>query len=236
MELVKDQIWLTSDTHFGDDRCRHGRHRPFDTVEDMDEAIVANWNALVGEQDIVLHLGDFAVTDEAVEQFVPRLNGQIHLTCGNYEDTRAAGLLEEHFASVNRGPHEWAPSAWWVPVEDQVPGAAIERGIHKSFPIWLCHYPVQRHETLYTVTGHIHELWRVAKDMVNVGVDSWHFRPVPLEWIIDYQFRQEVGHWDGNVYPDAPLAWRLSQSTKKQRWEGEPTLDILRAEASRQRH
>jgi calcineurin-like phosphoesterase family protein len=46
-------IWFTADTHFHHaaviDYCK----RPFSSVEEMDEAMVAAWNARVSKTDIV---------------------------------------------------------------------------------------------------------------------------------------------------------------------------------------
>jgi hypothetical protein len=55
--------FYTSDTHFGH-RLMIGdtlaRPRPWASTDEMDEALIANWNAVVRPDDIVYHLGDFA--------------------------------------------------------------------------------------------------------------------------------------------------------------------------------
>ena len=55
--------FFTSDSHFGHASVlapRMDRPRPFATIEEHDEALVAAWNAVVRPDDIVWHLGDFA--------------------------------------------------------------------------------------------------------------------------------------------------------------------------------
>lgn len=216
--MSKCNAWFTSDSHFQDANCLKYRHRPFETTDEMNEAIVTNWNALVGLDDVVYHLGDFAITNEGVEEFAPRLNGEIHLLMGNYELLLDRCLLERSFASVSEDPFS-------LPM--------IKGNLEDGFGedgLWLCHYPVQRHHSLYSVTGHVHSLWQVAYRMLNVGLDAWHFRPIPIQWVFDAEESEGKGRWDANVYPDAPLAFRLMVSTKIKRSGSEPTLHILEEE------
>ena len=59
-------IWLISDTHFfhsnilkfTDDNGELIRGKLFDTVEQMNECMLDNWNSVVKPGDIVYHLGD----------------------------------------------------------------------------------------------------------------------------------------------------------------------------------
>ena len=51
-------IFFTSDTHFGDRRILHAARRPFATIAEHDAHLVAQWQATVGPNDEVWHLGD----------------------------------------------------------------------------------------------------------------------------------------------------------------------------------
>jgi calcineurin-like phosphoesterase family protein len=53
-------VYFTADQHFGHAGIIGLCKRPFRSVEEMDEAMIANWNAVVGPDDEVWHLGDFA--------------------------------------------------------------------------------------------------------------------------------------------------------------------------------
>lgn len=68
--------------------------------------------------------------------------------------------------------------------------------------------------------------------MLNVGVDAWHFRPVPLQWVLDAENTEQKGYWDANAYPDAPLEWRVWVTSKIHRDHAiyEPTLPSLERE------
>lgn len=46
----------------------------------MNETIIANWNSVVGPDDIIFHLGDFCLGDSAEWiNVLNRLNGKIYL-------------------------------------------------------------------------------------------------------------------------------------------------------------
>ncbi len=79
-------IWFTSDTHFGHKSIIDYCKRPFKDVEEMDEALVDNWNSVVRHKDIVYHLGDFAWTVKRAKEIRPQLNGRIKLIVGNHDD------------------------------------------------------------------------------------------------------------------------------------------------------
>ena len=51
----------------------------------MDEALAARWNEVVGEEDVVWHLGDFAirVRPERAASILDGLHGAKHLIGGN---------------------------------------------------------------------------------------------------------------------------------------------------------
>lgn len=81
-----NKIFFTSDTHFGHANIIKFCKRPFLNVDDMNEALVENWNKVVPEDGIVFHLGDFAFGGSNVwNEITPRLNGQIHLILGNHK-------------------------------------------------------------------------------------------------------------------------------------------------------
>jgi hypothetical protein len=60
---MAQQVWFTSDTHFGHTNVIKYSGRPFADVNEMNEKLVLNWNAIVKPGDVVYHLGDFALCD-----------------------------------------------------------------------------------------------------------------------------------------------------------------------------
>ena len=57
--------WFIADTHFSHANIIKYAGRPFATVEEMDRALIENWNKCVGEDDQVLFLSDFGLGDVA---------------------------------------------------------------------------------------------------------------------------------------------------------------------------
>lgn len=55
-----ENLFFTSDTHFFHEGIIKFCNRPFASVEEMNEAMIRNWNEVVHEKGTVFHLGDFA--------------------------------------------------------------------------------------------------------------------------------------------------------------------------------
>ena len=83
-------VFLVSDTHFGHAGvCRFLREdgtklRPWDSPEEMDEAMVKAWNERVRPTDKVYHLGDAVINRRALAT-LGRLNGDKVLIRGNHD-------------------------------------------------------------------------------------------------------------------------------------------------------
>lgn len=81
-------VFLVSDTHFHHrniltfDGVKGGKMRPFATVEEMDEAMIENWNKVVRPHDKLYHLGDVTMGKLDV---LARLNGSKVLIMGNHD-------------------------------------------------------------------------------------------------------------------------------------------------------
>ena len=79
-------IFVKSDTHFNHKNIIKCCNRPYKDVEEMNEAIISNWNNSVTNDDIIYHLGDFGFgTKEELKQIFNRLNGQKYLIMGNHD-------------------------------------------------------------------------------------------------------------------------------------------------------
>ena len=80
--------WVIGCTHFGHKNIIEHADRPFPDVDSMDFLMIREWNRLVKPQDMVFHLGDFAWphrSQEAVDKYLPQLNGNIVFVQGNHD-------------------------------------------------------------------------------------------------------------------------------------------------------
>lgn len=94
---MSQRIYFTSDTHAGHaniirfdnaalEPILGRRPRPYRSVEEMDAAMIAEWNSVIGPRDIVYHLGDMCLHKDARQaaEWCRRLNGTIRLVLGNH--------------------------------------------------------------------------------------------------------------------------------------------------------
>jgi calcineurin-like phosphoesterase family protein len=88
-------VWVISDTHFSHANIlkftdKDGKPvRPFQSVVDMNQTMVDNWNRVVKPGDKVYHLGDVFFGDkERFKTLWPRLMGRKRLVVGNHDDVK----------------------------------------------------------------------------------------------------------------------------------------------------
>jgi len=160
-------IFFTSDTHFGHGGALGLYRRPFASVAAMNEALVERWNETVGSDDVVWHLGDFAIRQRpaVVADLLARLSGRKHLVTGN-----------------NDPPATIEHDGW----ESVQPYAEIAA---EGVSLVLCHYPFRSWRGIgkgwLNLHGHSHGRLKPLPRQFDVGVDVWGFRPVTLGEILD---------------------------------------------------
>lgn len=78
-----------ADTHFLHTNIIAMQPRPFSSIEEHDEHLIRAWNSVVGPDDIVYHLGDFAFSlvekADRIRWIFSRLHGRKYLTYGNHD-------------------------------------------------------------------------------------------------------------------------------------------------------
>ena len=167
--------YYISDTHFGHKNILKLCQRPFETLEDMNEAMIRNWNQRVTGNDTVFILGDFFNKCADPEPILKQLKGKKRLIIGNHDASWMDKVdLDRYFESVDP----------FLEITDGVRG------------ITLCHYPLPtwKHKLrTYMIHGHIHRdttsdffpLIAVRERMLNAGVDINGFRPVTFEELVE---------------------------------------------------
>jgi len=159
-------IWLSADHHFGHANIIRFCNRPFSSVEEMDEKLISNWNALVKQNDLVLYLGDFSLL-ERVNQYLGRLNGNIKVVPGSHD-----------YRWIQRLSPGWATSG----KIEILPRMVSISGLLPKLPVVLCHYAMRvwdkSHYGALHFYGHSHGKLRKLINSCDVGVDCWDFKPV----------------------------------------------------------
>ncbi len=155
-------IFVISDTHFGHANILNfkngdGSHvRNFTSVEEMNEHMVERWNSVVGDSDIVYHLGDVYFGNGY--QHLYRLKGRKRLVLGNHDNPKNEHI-QKNFQKI---------MVW------------------RMFPEYnatLSHIPLHvssLHKTKYNVHGHVHRNSLPDEAYRNVSVEVIDFTPVPL--------------------------------------------------------
>lgn len=162
---MKTAQWFTADTHLNHAKIIGYCRRPFTCVEEMDEAMIKNWNDRVGKGDTVYHLGDFAFakSEGDVKRYLGRLHGQVHLILGNHDRKRIKFL--SGFASVKDYD------------EINIEGQKIVL-MHYAMTVWN-----GSHHGSWSLYGHSHGTLprNFNRKQFDVGVDCWEFCPLSFE-------------------------------------------------------
>jgi len=166
-------IYFTSDEHFGHKNVLTLCNRPFDSLEEMEEAYIARWNERVKPEDTVYILGDFAfrASLDRCYQLLSTLNGKKHLIRGNHDKR----YDPQFFESIH--------DLYELKVNNK--------------SVVLCHYPLEEwpgyFRGAYHLHGHQHnqpEYNQLMRDKglrrYDVGVDANKGTPVSLDEIISF--------------------------------------------------
>lgn len=153
--------FLISDPHFGHSGiCKFLRQdgtkvRPWDDVQEMDEALVQNWNQMVRPNDKVYVLGDIAMRRQHLPT-IARCNGKKRLIRGNH-DIFSTREYMEHFDEIY--------------------------GVRVLDDMLLSHYPIARDSINRptNVHGHLHHNDISDGRYYNVCVENIGYAPIALE-------------------------------------------------------
>lgn len=170
-------IYFTSDLHFFHGNVIKYNKRPFGSVEEMNEALIRNWNNIVSEGDDIYILGDLTLKGVSfATKILQELNGNKFLVKGN------------HDMFVNQSSFDKTNFIW---IKDY-----HELEYDGQYFI-LFHYPIESWNGAMNKSIHLHG-HQHNKSVYNfenrekgvlkfdVGVDANDMKPVSLEYIIDF--------------------------------------------------
>ena len=194
MKLTSNNVWLTSDTHYGHSNIVRGvtnwrnaegeipieQVRDFSDIETMNELMVENINNNVDKNDWLIHLGDWSFGGyDKIQEFREKINcNNIVLILGNHDhhiqrDIPKFRKMFNHIANYEE--------------------LKISRKNDANNTLVLCHYPIiswnQMHHGSFMLHGHQHlkgeRKFGQGKRM-DIGLcGSEDFRPYHIEEIVN---------------------------------------------------
>jgi calcineurin-like phosphoesterase family protein len=150
-------IWFSADLHLRHKKILAYCSRPYHDVDEMNEALIRNWNERVLPTDTAYVLGDFSMGDP--RKYYSRLNGKVYLLPGS------------HDKELNKFPAEFIlPPIYTLKLDPN---------------ITICHYSLRTwpksHYGSWHLFGHSHGKLPPLGLSFDVGVDCWNYSPVSLE-------------------------------------------------------
>jgi len=208
IKIEKDRkVFVTSDTHYGHKNICRGvtawrlpdgsipvdQTRDFQTIEQMNEAIISGINSVVGEDDVLIHLGDWSFGGfENIQKFRDRIVcKEIHLILGNHDEhiEKNRDGVQELFTSVNH----------------------YTKLMYKFETLVLMHYPIDSWDGLNKGHIHLHGHCHLPQQKVfgkgrrmDVGIDgNMFFMPYDLDNVIKIVKMREIrSNMDGDHHTD----------------------------------
>jgi calcineurin-like phosphoesterase family protein len=178
--MSRNEVWFTADTHFNHANIIRYCNRPFQSIEEHDEALIENWNNTVHHSDTIYHLGDFmfAKSQKEVSRVVMALNGHKHLIFGNHDKTPVF------------------QSKGWVSQQN------YKYIRHQHQRIVMCHYAMRvwrnSHHGAWMLYGHSHgTLADLQIKSLDVGTDCHNYTPIhfdQLKAILDIRPTHQIDH------------------------------------------
>lgn len=170
-------IYITSDFHFNHKNILkyEKETRPFETIEEMNEVLIENWNKKVEESDTVYMLGDIFMGLEeqgCIGDIMNRLKGKKILIKGNHDTNRRIAAMSPYLEGVYDMYNLKYDKRTFV----------------------LCHYPLKEwYEKEYGAIhlyGHVHSNDHRNGEMqegraCHIGIDTNQLRPISIVEIMN---------------------------------------------------
>ena len=132
-----EHTFFIADTHFHHKDIIGYENRPFESVDEMNKALIQNWNSVVTNNDRVFLLGDFSFGSKEMQQTIAcQLNGYKILVMGNHDNYSVKDYLNIGFAEVSQYPiildGFWMLSHYPLYINSNMPYANIFGHVHSN--------------------------------------------------------------------------------------------------------
>jgi calcineurin-like phosphoesterase family protein len=188
-------VFITSDTHYGHSNICRGttnwrlpdgsipidQTRDFETIEKMNDTIVNNINSMVGQDDVLIHLGDWSFGGfDNIKKFRERIIcKEIHIILGNHD---------HHILNNKENVRELFTS---------VSEYNTLKYLDSTFVLF--HYPITSWNGLNKGDIHLHGHVHLSNDKkfgrgkkMDVGVDGNNLKPYSIKEIIELMNEREI--------------------------------------------
>ena len=172
--------FFTADLHLNSHVLVDRHVRPFASIDEMNDALIGAINDRGGEDDLLIHVGDIIQYGNDREwpgekvkpsEFIRRMNPTFVNVKGNHD-------ANNEVMSACNDMRTYLGNRYSVSVGHYPSNNPKARGTFRKGDVHLC--------------GHVHGAWRHFVDFdnkvlnVNVGVDTWDYRPVSEDELISY--------------------------------------------------
>jgi calcineurin-like phosphoesterase family protein len=198
--------FITSDLHLGHINIIEWRQFEgtfFNSVDEMNQTLIHNWNNVVEQDDVVYIVGDVVMGQRDKNlRLVDDLNGTKFLIPGNHD------LCHPMYQNKKK-MHKWitAYAEYMEILDTNIEMVLPSRG-EEMLIVDVCHFPSEADHAVdengdpyvryadwrpaqtghWLLCGHVHGSYGrlIAPQQIDVGVDAWDLAPVPLETIRDF--------------------------------------------------
>jgi len=163
---VTKQSFFSSDLHFSHFNIIKYDNRPFNSVEEMNNAIIENHNSVISDDDDWYFLGDFSFDGKRTEEWLQRLNGNKFFIDGNHDSEQTIRSFKKYGTYL---------------------GNLAEIVVEKQ-NIVLCHYAMRTwrksHKSTWHLYGHSHHSLPDDPNSLSfdVGINGKDYNYTPLSF------------------------------------------------------
>lgn len=194
------KVFFSSDTHYNHANiCKAtsswpdtSKTRDFKSLEHMNSTVVDNINSMVGEDDILFHLGDWSFGGfDKIKEFRNRIICKnIHLILGNHDHHIENNIenIRDMFSSVNH----------YLELKIRIP-SSVRPGEIDRFKFILCHYPIASWNGMNYGDIHLHGHVHLPKNQrisegraMDVGMDGNEYSPLGLFKVLNLLKNQPI--------------------------------------------
>jgi len=196
MKYEKQNIFFIGDLHVFHKNIIKYDDRPFSSMDDMIAQLIARWNSVVGENDIVYNLGDLSMggRSESIKWFLFSLNGKIYHIMGNHDEKINKIKRYDRFEDI----YEYGTEIW-IKDEDNEE-AKMSAGYQQ---IILSHYPILSWDRARYGSWHLHAhshqsltkdpnfIWYYKQRVMDVGCSGIDYTPISYNEVKGIMLKKE---------------------------------------------